>query len=180
MYDLGFDLPSRMILSKPAVLQPAVGTWTASNATLANNAVTAPDGTATASTITATGATIAEGFTASFTALIGVVYAFSAYISSASGPWAIIELSDGTNGCEVWFDPNAGVVGSNFPFGNGAFVGAFIRPAANSFFLATALMKLTGAATPFPFIACANANGANASTISQVLNVWHPTIQPLT
>lgn len=182
MYDLGFDLPSRLIMSQPPTLLTAPGAWTPLNSTLAANAVVAPDGTTTASTITATSVSSAGAFSPTFTMLGGVVYALSAYISSLSGPWSEFQLSDlSTIAGRQWFDPNGGVVGSNTVAGAAVNMGAFIKAAAGGFFLATMLVKIPATnAAMVAYIGCQNANGAQASTASQVVNAWHPTVQPLT
>lgn len=182
MYDLAYDLPSRFIMSQPAVLRPAAGGWTSSASVLTSNAATAPDGTATASTVAANSGTEALALDAAFSMTAGVGYALSAYISSASGPWAIMGFIDaGTNfGC-AWFDPNAGTVGSNSAGGTGAFVSKAAAAAAGGYFLATVTIKLSATnAAMTPFIGCVNANGAFVATNAQVIKVWHPVVQPLT
>lgn len=180
MYDLGFDLPSRLILSQPPFLIPNLGNGVV-NATVANNAATAPDGTSTASTITATAVTQAIAQSSSFSMPAGVVFAFSCYIKGASGVWALLEFTDNTaNGCGAWFDANLGVAGSHTGFGTGSWISSTITPAAQGFFLATTLLKISAANTMFPTVAAVNGDNVTSATISEVLTVWHPTRQPLT
>jgi hypothetical protein len=85
--------------------------WSAANLTVAPNATTAPDGSTTADTLTATatGGKLAQAVT--ITAGRGI--AFVVFVKAAASGFAVLELSDGSNNVQVWFNLISGAVGSH-------------------------------------------------------------------
>lgn len=85
--------------------------WTATGLTVAANAATAPDGTTTADNlvVTALNGSLAQAVT--ITAGRGIGYSFHAR-ANASG-FVLLQLSDGTNAVQCWYNLAAGTVGTN-------------------------------------------------------------------
>ncbi|MCC6720443.1 MAG: hypothetical protein IT555_21430 [Acetobacteraceae bacterium] len=85
--------------------------WTKTSLTVTPNAVAAPDGTTTADTLTATGAggNVAQAVT--ITAGRGI--ALSLYAKPAASNFLWMQVSDGTNPVQCWFNLAAGTAGTN-------------------------------------------------------------------
>jgi hypothetical protein len=85
--------------------------WTATNCTVTANSAVAPDGATTAETLaaTASGGNVAQAVT--ITAGRGVAY--SQYFKANTSSWAWMQIGDGTNTVQCWFNLASGVAGSN-------------------------------------------------------------------
>ncbi len=85
--------------------------WTATGATVTANSTAAPDGTTTADRVaaTATGGNLAQAVT--ITAGRGI--ALSVFFRANATAWAWMQITDGTNAVECWFNLADGVVGAN-------------------------------------------------------------------
>jgi hypothetical protein len=85
--------------------------WTATGATVTANSTAAPDGATTADTVAATapGGNVAQAVT--ITAGRGI--ALSVFFRANATAWAWMQITDGTNAVECWFNLADGVVGAN-------------------------------------------------------------------
>lgn len=100
----------RNLLSNPTQFDDAV--WTKSNATITQNAVVAPDGTATADAFvesTDVSSTFHSVFN-SFTVTNGILYTFSVYAKYANRQWLV--LTGNRDNWQAYFDIQNGVVGN--------------------------------------------------------------------
>lgn len=84
--------------------------WTAASLTVTANSTTAPDGTTTADTLAATGASGNVSQAITITAGRGIAY--SKYLKAGASSFASLILSDGTNTVTAWFNLASGAVGT--------------------------------------------------------------------
>ncbi len=106
--------------------------WTKTNLTATANSTTSPDGNVTADTLAATGASgnIAQAIT--ITAGRGIF--ISAFGKANASGWMWIQVTDGTNTVECWYNLASGVTGTNTAgAATCTFVDKFIEPAAFGF-----------------------------------------------
>lgn len=85
--------------------------WTATNLTVTPNSTTAPDGTTTADTLaaTATGSKLSQAVT--ITAGRGA--AFTVFAKAVASSFLLMEITDGSNTVQAWFNLAAGTVGTH-------------------------------------------------------------------
>jgi hypothetical protein len=90
------------------------GNWVKSGFTVASNSTTAPDGTATADTLTenTSGGNHYISNAASAIALSNGNWTMSIYVKKIVRDWFVLSLFDGTTGRNAWFNINTGVVGT--------------------------------------------------------------------
>lgn len=85
--------------------------WTATACTVTANSTTAPDNTSTAETLAATGAGGSVAQAVTITAGRGIALSLFAKANASSFLW--LQLTDGTNAVQCWFNLAAGTTGSN-------------------------------------------------------------------
>jgi hypothetical protein len=107
--------------------------WTKTTCTVAANATTAPDGTATADSLTVTGA---DGNVAqAVTITTGRGAALSVFAKPFAASFFYAQLTDGSDVVEVWFNLASGAVGSNTGGGSSiTFARAAIEQMSDGFF----------------------------------------------
>lgn len=86
-------------------------TWTATSLTVAADSTIAPDGTTTADTLTATGAggNVAQAITIA----VGRGISISAHGKPLASSFLWVQVTDGSNAVECWFNLSAGTTGAN-------------------------------------------------------------------
>jgi hypothetical protein len=86
-------------------------TWTATSLTVAADSTIAPDGTTTADTITATGAggNVAQAITVA----VGRGISVSVHGKPLAASFLWVQVGDGSNAVECWFNLSAGTTGAN-------------------------------------------------------------------
>ncbi len=107
--------------------------WTKTSLTVSANSTTAPDGNVVADTLTASGASgnIAQAIT--ITAGRGI--SVSAHAKALASSWLWIQVTDGTNTVECWFNLATGATGTNTAGAATCTFGTkFIEPAAFGFY----------------------------------------------
>lgn len=156
--------------------------WIASNVTIGVNAIPAPDGTLTAdSLIESSSANVSHNIVQVLTGVPnnhGTAFTMSAYVFPGARTLCVLDVRENTGGSlvAVWFDLNAGTVGSNSVGANWSGVSATIAPAGNGWFRVTLTSNNTNLATSFsPSVGTAVTNGAlgypgTSSTVA--LYVW--------
>lgn len=107
--------------------------WTKTTCTVGANAATAPDGTATADSLTVTGA--AGNVAQAVTITTGRGAALSVFAKPFATSFLYAQLTDGSDVVEVWFNLASGAVASNTGGGSSiTFALAVIEPMSDGFF----------------------------------------------
>lgn len=148
--------------------------WTATNLSVTANSTTAPDGTMTADTLTATatGGKLVQAVT--ITAGRGV--AFGVYAKANASSWVILSLSDGTNTVDCWFNLAAGTTGTHTIGGSGggftlSFSQKWVEAQRNGWYLCALEVTSSVSTTIAASIAPAAAD-STASANGNSLFVW--------
>ena len=89
--------------------------WNASNCTITLNSTTAPDGTTTASTLTALAGTASLYPNTAIPILANTNYTVSFYVKQGTGGWLLINLWTGStnNGVSQWVNMSTGALGTS-------------------------------------------------------------------
>jgi hypothetical protein len=148
--------------------------WTKTGATVADNAVVAPDGTTTASTLTNTG----TGGTLESVGTIGVSssvpFTATIFVKQGTAPYTLLWISDGgPNYVGLFFSFSTNTYGSTAAGGEGIF-DANIAPVncGNGWWRIGLRGHFTGNLSVHPYLFSTAANNALATTSGQTGNFW--------
>lgn len=150
--------------------------WTISVGSMANNALSAPDGTTTASSLTDTGATTV--FQVSQTAAAGVssTSVLSVYLKSGSQSWGVIQANNnGASAAAVAYFQltGSGTLGSITNLvGSGAITSSSITALANGWYRCSVTVGSLGAGTIFIGPASSNNGRSYTGTSSIAIYTW--------
>lgn len=156
--------------------------WTASNVTVNTNAFTAPDGTASADTITETTANGTHELNQSFTVSSDAEdYSFFVAVQPGLRSWCQLLLTESiaTGTCGAFFNASTGAIGTTATGSNWANLRTFYAPLGAGWSMFGIVARKTNAATSIQArMLAATANGTNSytgSTSGAALGLWRPT-----
>lgn len=157
--------------------------WVGNNLTV-TTAQPGADGSSTACALVENAVNSGHNIVQSFTAPAAVGdMSFGVALKANLRTWAVLQLYDGTNSCNVWFNLTTGAVGSN-SVTVWANMRAGVTPLGNNWFYCWIIArKTTSATTISTYISAATANGSGTSYAgsngSVAFYAWRPTALPL-
>ena len=130
--------------------------------TIATNNATAPDGTTTATLLTASSATKQSVYQTR--TAVTVIYTLSIYAKAGTNSW--IAFDDGSGGTSAWFNVSAGTIGT---VTGGT---ATITSVGNGWYRCTYTSSSASLFTTINGISVPNANNTQSQTIGNTVYVW--------
>lgn len=146
--------------------------YTKTDTTITTNSIVAPDGNTTADLATE-GVAGTASISASRTGTADVNYTVSRFLKFGNCQWLRLQVGNGVNNTQVWFDVQNGVVGGNLPNGTSTFVSGSIKAYPNGWYRCTTTISVLSAATAISFnISSASANNSTTRVNNATYYNW--------
>jgi hypothetical protein len=148
--------------------------WTATDITVGTNDQTAPDGTATADSLTEGVAGTALLRSTAFTVPASAVVTASMYLKASTATWVRFTLADGsdTNGLRGWFNLATGAKGTLSAIGSGTATSSTITDVGNSWYRVDITGVCSTSTSLTISLSSASADASNTRVNSVVYTGW--------
>jgi hypothetical protein len=143
---------------------PVTGPWGVSSMTITANSAVAPDGTTTASLLTATGTSGVQVYCG--VTMTAAAHTWSCYFKKGTGAFGVISAYDSVGNHNSWFNITTGVAGSN-EAGNTSTITAL----ANGWFLCT-VTRTAAVGSGYGVAGISNADNNLAVTNGVTMYAW--------
>jgi hypothetical protein len=142
--------------------------WVKGSVTVSANAVTAPDGTATADTVVHSSTT---GDITQNNSIGATTCTCSFFLKYVDVQWVRVLLGSGVNSVRVWFDIQNGVLGANVTEGSATHVASSIVSVGNGWYRCIVTGAITSTSGNFVQLSSASADG-NSTRVAGSYSAW--------